>query len=34
MLDVLGNKHVPHQYMRASREQRLELVRGLMDFDG
>jgi hypothetical protein len=34
MLDVLGNKHVPHQYVRASREQRLELVRGFMDSGG
>ncbi|PKP79219.1 MAG: terminase [Alphaproteobacteria bacterium HGW-Alphaproteobacteria-3] len=34
MLDVLDNKHIPLQYMRASRRQRLELVRGLMDSDG
>ena len=34
MLDVLDNKHVPLPYMRASRRQRLELVRGLMDSDG
>jgi hypothetical protein len=34
MLDLLGNKHVPVQYLRASREQRLELIRGLMDTDG
>ena len=34
MLDVLGNKHVPIQYLRANREQRLELIRGLMDSDG
>ena len=34
MLDVLDNKHVPLEYMRASRWQRLELVRGLMDSDG
>ena len=33
-LDVLDNKHVPLEYMRASRWQRLELVRGLMDSDG
>ena len=33
-LDVLDNKHVPLAYMRASRRQRLELVRGLMDSDG
>jgi hypothetical protein len=34
MLDVLDNKHVPPAYLRASREQRLDLVRGLMDTDG
>ena len=34
MLDVLDNKHVPLAYMRASRAQRLDLVRGLMDSDG
>src|SRR5581483_2849915 len=28
MLDVLGNKHIPVPYLRASREQRLELIRG------
>lgn len=33
-LGVLGNKHIPAQYMRASVEQRLELLRGLMDTDG
>jgi len=33
-LDVLENKHIPVPYLRASREQRLELVRGLMDSDG
>lgn len=32
-LDVLDNKHIPPQYLRASRWQRLEL-RGLMDSDG
>nr|WP_188901451.1 terminase gpA endonuclease subunit [Caldovatus sediminis] len=34
MLDVLENKHVPAAYLRASRAQRLELIRGLMDSDG
>lgn len=33
-LGVLKNKHVPPAYLRASREQRLELLRGLMDTDG
>lgn len=33
-LNVLRNKHVPDQYLRASRQQRLELLRGLMDSDG
>ena len=33
-LGVLGNKHVPSPYLRASYEQRLALLRGLMDSDG
>ena len=33
-LDVLDNKHIPAPYLRASRAQRLDLVRGLMDSDG
>lgn len=33
-LGVLGDKHVPTGYLRASIEQRLELLRGLMDSDG
>lgn len=33
-LGVLGNKHVPQSYMRGSVEQRLALLRGLMDTDG
>jgi RecB family exonuclease len=33
-LDLLGNKHVPDVYLRASVEQRLGLLRGLMDTDG
>ena len=31
---LLGNKHVPAPYLRASDRQRLELLRGLMDTDG
>ncbi len=34
MLDVLGNKHIPVTYLRASRSQRLALLQGLMDTDG
>ena len=33
-LGVLGNKHIPQVYLRASKEQRLALLRGLMDTDG
>lgn len=33
-LGVLGNKHIPMVYLRASEEDRLELLRGLMDTDG
>ena len=33
-LGVLHDKHVPSAYMRASRAQRLDLLRGLMDTDG
>ena len=33
-LNVLGNKHIPAEYLRASHEQRLDLLRGLMDTDG
>jgi len=33
-LGVLGDKHVPLRYLRASREQRLALLQGLMDADG
>ena len=29
-----GNKHIPPEYLRASREQRLALLAGLMDTDG
>ena len=31
---LLGNKHIPPQYLRASFNQRLALLRGLMDTDG
>jgi len=33
-LGVLGDKHVPPDLLRASRDQRLDLLRGLMDADG
>ena len=33
-LGVWGNKHIPQSYLMASKEQRLELLRGLMDSDG
>jgi ribosome modulation factor len=32
--NLYKNKHIPPEYLRASIEQRLELVRGLMDTDG
>lgn len=32
--DLLLNKHIPEIYLRSSVEQRLELLRGLMDTDG
>lgn len=31
---VLSNKHIPAEYLRASADQRLMLLRGLMDTDG
>ena len=34
MLGVLGNKHIPAQYLRASEEQRRALLAGLLDTDG
>ena len=34
LLGVLNNKHIPEQYLRSSREQRLALLQGLMDTDG
>jgi hypothetical protein len=33
-LEVFGNKHIPADYLRASIEQRLALLQGLMDTDG
>lgn len=33
-LGVLGNKHIPPRYLRASEKQRLALLQGLMDTDG
>lgn len=33
-LDVWGDKHIPDVYLRASVEQRLALLQGLMDTDG
>lgn len=33
-MGLIGNKHVPEQYLRASSEQRLALLQGLMDTDG
>lgn len=32
--DLLKNKHIPDNYLHSSIEQRLELIRGLMDTDG
>ncbi len=32
--NLLQNKHIPNSYLWASSEQRIELVRGLMDTDG
>lgn len=34
LIGVLGDKHIPDMYARGSIEQRLELLRGLMDSDG
>lgn len=33
-IGVLNNKHIPQEYLRASFQQRLDLLRGLMDTDG
>ena len=32
--NLLNNKHIPQEYLRSSYEDRLELLRGLMDTDG
>lgn len=34
VLGLLRNKHVPEQYLRGDYQQRLDLLRGLMDSDG
>jgi hypothetical protein len=33
-LGLLNNKHIPYSYVRGSKEQRLQLLQGLMDTDG
>ena len=33
-MDVIGNKHIPERYLRASIEQRRHLLAGLLDADG
>lgn len=33
-LNLIGNKHIPIKYLRASYNQRLDLLRGFMDGDG
>lgn len=33
-IGVLGNKHIPRHYLEGSVEQRIDLLRGLMDSDG
>lgn len=33
-LNLINNKHIPDMYLRASYQQRLDLLRGLMDTDG
>ena len=33
-IGVLGNKHIPDEYMMASRSQRIALLQGLVDSDG
>lgn len=34
ILGLLGNKHIPQDYLESSEDQRWELLRGLMDTDG
>ena len=33
-LDLLGNKHIPEEYLHSSVDQRMALLQGLMDTDG
>lgn len=33
-IGVLSHKHIPKEYLRASRQQRMDLLQGLMDTDG
>ena len=33
-LNLIGNKHIPEEYLHASVEQRLALLQGIMDTDG
>lgn len=33
-IGVIGNKHIPQNYLQASVKQRLALLQGLMDTDG
>ncbi|MBF0350911.1 MAG: phage terminase large subunit [SAR324 cluster bacterium] len=33
-MGLLGNKHIPAEYLRGSKEQRLSLLQGLIDTDG
>jgi phage terminase large subunit GpA-like protein len=33
-MSLLGNKHIPQKYLRASESQRMALLQGLMDTDG
>ena len=33
-IGVLGNKHIPHSYLRASQQQRRAVLAGLLDTDG
>ncbi|MFH2073992.1 MAG: terminase TerL endonuclease subunit, partial [Pseudomonadota bacterium] len=34
LLGLYGNKHIPGRYLRASRDQRLSLLQGIVDTDG
>ncbi len=33
-MDLLGNKHIPQKYLASSRENRLQLLAGILDTDG